>query len=153
MAILSLLSMLFLLSMPEKSTTNELEQLLTTQAECWNRGDIEGFMETYWKSDDLTFSGGGKCTRGWQATLDRYKKNYPKDEMGHLTFDGLEITMLGDEAALILGNWQLTNPQKDKEAEEKGGNFSLVLKKIEGAWKIIHDHSSTLEQKENDTGE
>jgi len=65
----------------------EIEQILKTQAQCWNDGDIDGFMGTYWKSENLTFSGGGKTTRGWQATLDRYKKSYPSSpRVGQLAF-------------------------------------------------------------------
>ncbi len=118
----------------------EIEKLLTTQAACWNREDIDGFMQTYWKSDQLTFSSGGKTVKGWQATLDRYKKSYPSGSMGKLNFDGLEIDLLSSEVALVLGNWHL-----DIKGVKKGGNFSLVLKKIGGHWKIVHDHSSSLE--------
>lgn len=129
----------------------EITQILTTQAACWNKEDIEGFMETYWKSEQLTFSGGGKTTRGWQATLDRYKKSYPKGSMGHLKFDGLEITMMGTESSLVLGNWHLEIPSKDGKVN-KQGNFSLVLRKLDDKWCIIHDHSSTLEPEEESGG-
>ena len=65
-------------------------------------------MEHYWKSDQLTFSSGGHTTRGWQMTKDNYKLRYPtRERMGHLTFDGLEVTPLGDAAALMLGRWHL----------------------------------------------
>lgn len=129
----------------EPSTLHtEVANILTTQAACWNREDIDAFMETYWKSEQLTFSGGGKTTRGWQATLDRYKKSYPKGSMGHLKFDGLEISELGTEASLVLGKWHLEIPSKEGKVN-KQGNFSLVLRKLDGKWKIIHDHSSTLE--------
>jgi beta-aspartyl-peptidase (threonine type) len=110
---------------------------LKAQIQAWNAGNIDRFMESYWKSDNLTFSSGGKTIRGWQATLDRYKNRYPdKSAMGEVSFDQLEITPLGDTAALVLGRWQL------KRAEPIGGNFSLVLRKIDGAWRIIHDHTS-----------
>ena len=148
---LAILSLLIFSSIAFVSSNNEkeIESVLTTQSKCWNDGDIDGFMQTYWKSEDLTFSGGGKMTRGWQQTLDRYKKSYPKGKMGALKFDGLEVTMLSDDAALVLGNWHLSIPQKDDEADSKvGGNFSLVLRKLDGAWKIIHDHSSTLKEDE-----
>ena len=46
----------------------KIEAVLHEQADAWNRGDIEAFMEHYWKSDSLTFNSGGKTTRGWQAT-------------------------------------------------------------------------------------
>lgn len=129
---------------PSSEVDEQLQQILTTQADCWNRGDIEGFMQTYWKSENLTFSGGGKTTRGWQATLDRYKKSYPKDKMGQLKFDGLEVTSLSEDAALVLGFWHLKQPTGQADVTTpKNGNFSLVLKKFDGDWKIIHDHSST----------
>ena len=100
-------------------------------------------MQTYWKSDELTFSAGGKTTRGWQATLDRYVQNYaPPKEMGTLTFDHLESTLIEENAALILGDWHL----KMEKGENRDGNFSLVLRKISGQWRIIHDHSSKIEK-------
>lgn len=119
----------------------QIESLLATQDAFWNAEDIEGFMQTYWSSDELTFSGGGKTVRGWQATLDRYKKSYPSGQMGKLHFDHLEITLLSDKAALVLGRFYL-----DIHGEKKEGNFSLVMKKFDDGWKIVHDHSSTLEK-------
>ncbi len=114
-----------------------LEDILQKQAAAWNRGDIDAFMEHYWKSDDLTFSSGGKTTRGWQTTKDGYKRRYPtRDQMGRLTFDRLEVFALGDTAALLLGHWRLDR------ANPVGGNFSLVFRKIDGAWVIVHDHTS-----------
>lgn len=121
----------------------EIEQILKTQRDAWNRKDLKAFMATYWASPELTFSGGGNTTRGWQATLDRYLKSYPPEQMGTLEFNELEITPLGDSAALVLGRWQL-----EMEGGPKGGNFSLVLRKLNGEWKIIHDHSSTLDPEE-----
>jgi len=56
---------------------NQVSQILFQQAEDWNKGDIEAFMQSYWKSDKLQFVGNTKVTYGWQNTLDRYKKAYP----------------------------------------------------------------------------
>ncbi len=122
---------------PTDDLLDTLEDILQKQAAAWNRGDIDGFMQHYWKSEDLTFSSGGKTTRGWQTTKDNYKRRYStRDQMGHLTFDQLEVFRLGDTAALLLGHWHLdrTNPV--------GGNFSLVFRKFDGAWVIVHDHTS-----------
>jgi ketosteroid isomerase-like protein len=122
---------------PNDDLLDTLEGILSEQAAAWNRGDINGFMEHYWKSDDLTFSSGGKTTRGWQTTKDNYKLRYPtRERMGLLTFDGLEVFPLGDSAALMLGRWHL-----DRNGPV-GGNFSLVFRKIDGAWVIAHDHTS-----------
>ncbi len=125
---------------PTETVKEELTKILRVQANCWNEDDIEGFMQTYWNSEELTFSSGGKTTKGWQATLDGYKERYPAGNMGRLHFDHLDITLLGGDAALVLGQWHLTY-----DAENKDGNFSLVLRKLEGGWKIVHDHSSIIE--------
>ena len=117
--------------------SQSLSAILTQQAADWNKGDIESFMKSYWNSEDLTFSSGGKTARGWKATRERYLKGYPdRETMGKLTFSELEVFPLGDSAALMLGRWKL-----DRK-EPAGGNFSLVWRKIEGAWLIVHDHTS-----------
>lgn len=118
----------------------EIKTVLSAQAEAWNQGDLEKFMETYWKSEKLTFSSGGTTTRGWQATLDRYKKNYTPEKMGKLHFTDLEVTILETKTALVLGNWHLNV----EDGSKSDGNFSLVVTQINGKWKIIHDHSSLL---------
>src|SRR5688572_27618313 len=65
----------------------EIKAMLSRQAEAWNRGDIDGFMEHYWKSDELTFSSGGQTTRGWKSTKEDYQRRYPtREKMGRLTF-------------------------------------------------------------------
>jgi ketosteroid isomerase-like protein len=116
---------------PNDDLLDTLEGILSQQAAAWNRGDIDAFMEHYWKSDDLTFSSGGHTTRGWQTTKDGYKQRYPtRERMGHLTFDGLEAFPLGDSAALLLGHWHLDR------------NGPLVFRRIDGAWLIVHDHTS-----------
>jgi ketosteroid isomerase-like protein len=117
-----------------------VKSVLRVQEDAWNRGDIDAFVDHYWKSDDLTFNSEGKTTRGWNGTLARYRERYGTPEkMGRLSFTGLEITPLGDSAALVLGQWRL-----ERESEPVSGNFSLVLSKLDGRWVIVHDHTSRL---------
>jgi uncharacterized protein (TIGR02246 family) len=117
-----------------------IRNLLSAQTAAWNRGDIEGFMQGYWHSDGTTFSGSSGVSRGWQALLERYRKKYStRAIMGHLEFSELEITALGDEAALILGRWHL-----DRESGPVGGVFTLVARRFPEGWRIIHDHTSEV---------
>ncbi|MCK7558601.1 DUF4440 domain-containing protein [Chitinophaga sedimenti] len=95
-------------------------------------------MTTYWKSDSLMFIGKNGVTYGWQATLDNYKKGYPdKAAMGQLEFNLLEFKRLAKGVYLVIGKWHLTRTIGDLQ-----GHFSLTMKKIDGEWKIIADHSS-----------
>ena len=116
-----------------------LRALLTAQAADWNRGDIDGFMQGYWKSEETTFAGTSGVSRGWQTVLDHYHKNYPdRAAMGHLDFSEIEITPLGNDAALILGRWHL-----NRDSGPVGGIFTLVARRFPEGWRIVHDHTST----------
>jgi L-asparaginase / beta-aspartyl-peptidase len=117
---------------------SEIKNLLNEQIGHWNTGDIDGFMQYYWKSDDLTFSSGGTTRRGWDETLRRYRERYPTPErMGTTTFSDLEVRPLGGAAAMVLGRWSL-----DRKPDPIGGNFTLVLENHNGRWVIVHDHTS-----------
>lgn len=117
-----------------------IRRVLREQADQWNRGDIDGFMGSYWRSDELTFSAAGRTTRGWVATRERYQRRYPdRRAMGTLAFSELEVTVLAPEAALVLGRWHL-----DRDERPVGGNFSLVFRRMGNRWLIVHDHTSVL---------
>jgi beta-aspartyl-peptidase (threonine type) len=118
--------------------------VLNAQADAWTRGDIDGFMAHYWNSDELTFCSSGTTLDGWSATLARYKDEYPTPErMGRVEFDNLRITPLGEDAALVIGRWRV-----QREGDPIGGVFSLVLRRTDGRWVIIHDHTSATESHE-----
>lgn len=113
-------------------------KVLHDQNIAWNKGDIEGFMQGYWKSDSLVFVGKTAPVYGWQQTLDRYKKSYPgKAGMGDLTFDIMKVTVLDDSNAFVLGGWHLKLANS-----APGGYFTLWFRKINGEWKIVCDHTS-----------
>lgn len=115
----------------------DIEQVMNRQAECWNQRNIDGFMEPYWHSDSLRFMGKSGVTKGWQATLDRYKKNYAPDEMGNLVFDDLHFDVLSSEATWVDGRWTLF-----RSLDTLSGRFSLLWKRMDGKWQIVADHSS-----------
>ena len=119
-------------------TTKDIEAVLSSQASAWNSGDIEGYMQGYWKSDSLLFTSGGKIQRGWKATFEKYKKSYnTKAKMGTLKFSQLEINLLSPESAWVFGHWELV-----RDSDHPKGVFTLILRKFPDGWKIIHDHTS-----------
>ena len=119
-----------------------ITKILEGQQNNWNQGNVDAFLEGYWHSPDLTFSGSGGIARGWDGVLARYKKNYPdRAAMGQLDFSGLEFHFLGKDAALVLGHWHLSRTQGNI-----GGVFSLVWQRFPEGWRIIHDHTSTVER-------
>lgn len=117
-----------------------IRSVLDTQVAAWNRGDVAAFMQGYKNSPSTTFVG-KTVQHGYAAILDRYQKNYAgKEQMGQLTFDGLEVNELDAQYATVTGRFHLTR------SASAGGNaegiFSLVFEKTESGWKIILDHTS-----------
>jgi hypothetical protein len=116
----------------------EIRKIMAEQEVCWNKGDLECFMEGYWNSDELVFVGSSGPRYGWQVTLNNYKSSYPTPAaMGILKFDILKIKPVGKKNCLVIGKWSLK-----RERDNPQGHFSLLWEKIGGEWKIIADHSS-----------
>ena len=121
---------------PESS----IRGILDAQQTAWNEGKVDTFLDGYWKSDGLTFSGSQGITRGFAGVQERYRKSYPdRQAMGKLSFSDLEFRALGPDAALVLGHWHLTRDKGDI-----GGVFSLVFQRFPDGWRIIHDHTSVV---------
>ncbi|HBX50331.1 MAG TPA: DUF4440 domain-containing protein [Bacteroidales bacterium] len=124
---------------PDLSTvTEKIKNILFAQADAWNKGDLSGYMNTYWKSDSLRFIGKNGIQYGWKTTFENYQKSYPdKATMGTLTFDILSAEMLCISHVFVIGKWNIT-----REKGSIGGYFTLIFEKKEGKWVITFDHSS-----------
>ena len=139
--IVVILCLLFSVKIQAQQTKDRQDVLkvLNRQNENWNKGDIKAFMEDYWKSDSLMFIGKAGVIYGWKATLERYLKTYPDlATMGQLKFDIQKTDFHSPTTCWVLGKWHLTRPEKG----DAGGFFTLVLKKIDGKWLIVSDHTS-----------
>lgn len=123
--------------------TAPVRALLDAQVAAWNRGDLEGFMAGYWRSPELVFCSGATVSKGWDATLERYRKRYLAEgrEMGKLRFESLEVEPLGPDAAFARGEYWL----RMSDGQEPHGRFTLVLRRLSGAWRIVHDHTGAAE--------
>ncbi len=117
-----------------------IRKVLQSQVDAWNRHDLDVFMAGYWNSPELTFFSGATVTRGWQPTLERYRKKYQSAgaEMGKLEFQDLQVEMLGPKSAFVRGKFLLTL----SSGKQPHGLFTLVFRQFPEGWRIIHDHSS-----------
>ena len=140
---------LFLCLLPFFAVTNSWGQsdkaiqkvitILNQQADDWNNGDIDAFMQAYWQSTDLQFIGSRGVTFGWGQTLKNYKKGYPdKQAMGLLTFDVIKTDKLSRKTIMMSGKFMLDR----KDMENLEGHFLLIWKKVKKRWVIIADHTS-----------
>ena len=122
----------------DDSAETQIRAVVDMQSAAWNRGDIEAFMEGYWKSPEIEFVGASGITRGWQAVLDRYRRGYPDGKaMGKLSFSNLEVHVVCPDAAFAIGNFQL-----EREKDRPGGVFTLNFRKFKEGWRIVADHTT-----------
>lgn len=121
--------------------TAAITAVLRDQESAWNRGDLAAFMELgYWRSPQLTFYSGGEVSHGFDEMLTRYRRNYeaPGKERGTLAFTQLDVVPLADGVAMARGRWNLDFAGK----KDVGGLFTLVLRRSDDGWRIVHDHTS-----------
>jgi hypothetical protein len=121
---------------------NAIKKMLSTQQECWNNGDIDGFMQGYWQSEKLIFTSlRHKPAYGWKNTLERYKNSYPtKSSMGELKFQILDLKLISKTTATLKGKWELI-----REKDNPNGIFWLDIEKFDKDWLITKDSTVSFE--------
>ena len=130
-----LLLLFYVVSFSQKK---EILKVMTDQQTAWNNGNIDGYMQGYWKNDSLLFIGSKGPTYGWQKTLDNYKKSYPnKEKMGILEFSDIQVKILGKKHAYVFGKWKLVRTN-----DSPNGIYTLIFEKFKNGWKIISDHTN-----------
>lgn len=122
---------------------DELEErvaaALEASADAWNRGDLEGFMSFYLDSALTTYVGGTGLRVGYDAIRERYEPLFaPGADRDSLAFEELRVRPISPDVAVGTARWVL----RDGGAVTGSGPFTLVLRRVEGRWKIVHDHSS-----------
>jgi ketosteroid isomerase-like protein len=129
---------------PEQPSNSvaEIQSILTTQQDAWNRGDIDAFMNGYARSASTVFVSEDELRRGWETVRERYRKKYSdRTTMGTLTFSEIEVTPLSADSAVVLGRWRL-----QRANDEPHGRFTLIFKRLPEGWRIVHDHTSAAKE-------
>ena len=119
----------------------DIRAILTHSQEAWNRGDLPAFASYYDDSPETTFVGKEVVRGGVPAILARYRKAYPtREAMGTLSFSNIDVRMLAEDLALVIGEFHLE--RNTAGGGNASGRYTLILRKLPAGWRIIHDHSS-----------
>jgi ketosteroid isomerase-like protein len=121
----------------KESDIKAIKKALYKSAKDWSNGDLKGYMDVYWKSEELQFIGKNGITYGWEETYKKYKKDYPTSyHTGQLTFKVLATSYLASNLYSLTGEYYLK-----REKGEANGIFTLIFKKIDNNWVIVSDHT------------
>ena len=119
----------------------EVHAVLEAQRVAWNAGDLAQFMQGYEQADDITFVSPAGVRRGYAQLAADYATRYvDKAAMGALQFRDLELRLVAKSVALAIGRFVLT--PAGEGAQQASGMFSLVLRRSEAGWRVVHDHTS-----------
>lgn len=123
-----------------ESTAAETAVRLVFEQGCaaWNRGDLDGYLASYWESDRTLWISGGALVRGKAAIAAAYKSRFATpQQMGRIAISDLEVDVLTSIDAIAFGRWTLVI-----DGSSSSGFFTVRLRKIGGDWLFLSDHSS-----------
>ena len=132
--------LIFLAGCKSVNHCDELYNLMKEQEDFWNYGNIDDFMNFYWKNDSLVFIGKSGINYGWNNTINNYKNSYKtKDEMGTLKFKNIICNPINYSTHIVTGKWSL---KRNDSMGNVNGYYSLLWIKKHNGWKITYDHTS-----------
>jgi uncharacterized protein (TIGR02246 family) len=122
---------------PEKEIYDELSRMV----DAWNRHDIDGYLDTFWRSENLVVVVEGENIRGWDLISKAYHTGYPNlEEMGNMTLDRVQVQILAPDIGFALAWFTASFPKK-----KEFGTATMTFKKLPEGWRIAIAHSSFVE--------
>jgi len=117
----------------------QIEHMMTEAAGAWNRGDLDRFVADYAPDTTTTFIGSRGIMRGRAAIRAAYAPRFSAPgKQDSLSFENIEVDSLAPDALNVIAYYRLSRG----DSTIARGPTSLVMRKIGGVWKIVHDHSS-----------
>jgi len=121
----------------------EIQAMLDTSAGAWNRGDLAGFLSYYQPGPGTTFIGRNGVVRGVEQIRGVYAARFaPGGVRDSLSFVLLDVDPLAPDVANVIARYILARRVAGRDSITASGPTSLVMRRVQGRWRIVHDHSS-----------
>jgi uncharacterized protein (TIGR02246 family) len=125
---------------PVADPTPGVRTMLTQSAEAWNAGDLDRFVGDYADDTTTSFMAGGAPHYGFGWIRSNYAPRFePGAVRDSLRFENVHARPLGPDYAMATARFVLFRG----DSTTASGPFTLVLHRMDGRWKIIHDHTSS----------
>lgn len=119
--------------------TDEIAAMMRRAAAAWNRGDLDAFVGDYAAGANTTYIGARGIVRGPAAIREAYAPRFgPGGVRDSLSFENLEVDVLAPDVANVIAYYRLSRG----DSTIARGPTSLVMRRMGGRWRIVHDHSS-----------
>ena len=119
-----------------------IRHVLSESRAAWNRGDITAYMNSHWRDERIVHVFNDDVTIGYSAIEGRYRARYPDPKnRGTISGPELDVWILEPAVAIAFGRWSFEHGEV-----RMNGVVTLVFRRIDGEWLIVHDHSTALPQ-------
>jgi len=109
----------------------------------WNRGDLDAFIGDYLPSDSTTYIGGRGLVRGPAAIRSSYARLFTGEVVrDSLSFTILDVDAVAPDVANLIAQYTLARRVGGRDSVTARGPTSLLVRRVDGRWRIVHDHSS-----------
>jgi ketosteroid isomerase-like protein len=121
------------------AAAREICAMMARSATEWNRGDLDAFMSDYMPGEGTTYIGRNGVLRGPEAIRAVYAPRFaPGGVRDSLSFENLEVDLVAPNVANAIAYYVLSRG----DSTVARGPTSLLMRRVEGRWRIVHDHSS-----------
>jgi len=122
---------------------DEIAAMLANSAASWNRGDLDAFVADYMPGSETTYIGSRGVLRGPVAIRAAYAPRFaPGGVRDSLSFELLDVDPLAPDVLNVIATYILARHVNGRDSVTARGPTSLVMRRADGRWRIIHDHSS-----------
>jgi len=121
----------------------EIGTMLAHAAANWNRGDLDAFVSDYLPGAETTYIGGRGVLRGADAIRATYAPRFAAGGMrDSLSFQLVDVDPLAPDVINVIATYILARRVDGRDSVTSRGPTSLVMRRVDGRWRIVHDHSS-----------
>lgn len=126
-----------------RAVRGEIGAMLVRAASNWNRGDVDAFVDDYLPGDSTTFIGRHGVLRGPAAIRSAYAPRFaPGATRDSLSFVLVDVDPLAPDVVNVIARYVLVRHLGARDSVTAQGPTSLVMRRVTGRWRIVHDHSS-----------
>jgi ketosteroid isomerase-like protein len=125
--------------------TAEVREAVRAYFQALNDADPTAIMDMFSRNPEVTSTMEGEIVRGWESIRVETDKMTGEGEQRKWSPGAMEVLSLGSDHALVVIPIHITlTSALGKDLLE--GATTLVLERVDGKWKILHEHHSLQEQ-------
>lgn len=118
---------------------HQILAVLDHGARAWDAGHLDDFLSDYLPDSETTFITKTGVLHGVDAIRGVYAARFaPGAQRDSLHFQNVEVDILAPDVVNTIAWYVLTRG----DSITARGPTSLVMRRVNGRWRIVHDHSS-----------